>query len=242
MNSSHPRLIRLAASTAGFFLAFITFYAAMTLLLVPAGGGGTPGDLAAVALAAAGCLLLWRIPLRGGGSPFNYPGSRSGAVLCCAAVTATCAVRWPTAGLAMGGLVLTALISAVLEELVCRRVPVVLLKRSGRNDLPATATAGGISTAAFVLLHQNTDPWLIADKIIFSVVAFSLALATANLLLPVLIHLASNLLLTSALQAGLVNGNAALLALDCLLMGAVVAAVFMKTRKRDHLPRMIKTR
>jgi hypothetical protein len=132
--------------------------------------------------------------------------------------------------------------SAALEELVCRRAPVALLRQAERNDLPAAATTGAVSTPAFVLLHQNTDPWLIADKAIFGAAAFCPALLTASLLLPVLLHLASNLLLDSALQTGLVKENAVLLVLDCLLMGAVVAAILMKAGKPDRLPRMAKTR
>lgn len=108
--------------------------------------------------------------------------------------------------------------------------------------MPALVTAGAISTGAFVFLHQNTDPWLVADKVTFAVVAFYLALLTANALLPVLLHLASNLLLETALQTGLVKESAALLALDFLLMGAVVAALLVKARKPDHLPRMAKAR
>jgi len=218
MTSSIPGLIRLSARIAGFFIAFIALYAALGIVAALTGGPESLGDLIAVAVAAAACLLLWRIA-PWGDNPFNRPGSRAAAVICCVAVLAALAVRWPSLGPALGGAVLAALISAILEELVVRWAPVVFLKRAGRSDMPALVTAGAISTGAFVFLHQNTDPWLVADKVTFAVVAFYLALLTANALLPVLLHLASNLLLETALQTGLVKESAALLALDFLLMG-----------------------
>jgi membrane protease YdiL (CAAX protease family) len=242
MKPKHRTLTRLAAGTIGFFCAFTVLYAALTLLLtIPAFRDG-PGDLAAVALAAAACLLLWRIPIRPHGGIFNHPGTRPGAAICCTAMAAAIIIQWPAAGTALAAIVLTALVSVVAEEAVCRGVPVVLLRRSGRTDPVSAATVGAISAGAFVFLHQNTDPWLVADKAIFGAVAFWLALATANLLLPILLHLASNLLLGAAQQSGMVQGNASLLALDCLLIGAVVAAVVIRSHKPDHLPRMATAR
>lgn len=242
MNSSEQRPLRLLARVTGFFAAFTASYAAFALLIDILGFWPGPGDLTAVALAAAACLLLWRIPLRDQRRPFSYGTFMPGLLICCSAAATACAVQWNSAEFALVPAVLMAAASAVLEELVFRRAPVELLKRSGRRDMAAKAGAGVVSTCAFVLLHHNTDPWLVADKVVFGLVAFCLTLITASLLLPVLLHLASNLVLEAAVQTRLVEEGGTLLALDCLLMGAVVAALLVKIRKPDHLSRMTKTR
>lgn len=242
LNSSDSGPLRLSARLTGFFLSFVSVYTGVALFLEAFGVMSGAVDIAAAALAAAACLVLWKIPIRGGCRLFSYRGSTFGAAICCMAATIACAVQWPSAGLALIPAVVTAAHSAVLEELVFRRAPAEMLKRSGGQRMVAKAAVGAISTGAFVLLHQNADYWLVADKVIFGLIAFCLTLITTSLLLPVLLHLTSNLVLQSAVQFDLGAGSGALLAMDILLMGAVAAALFLRTRMPDYLPRMTRNR
>lgn len=241
LNSSDSGPLRLSARLTGFFLSFVSVYTVVALFFEAFGVLSGAVDIAATALAAAACLVLWKIPIRGGCRLFSYRGSTFGAAICCMAATIACALQWPSAGLALIPAVVSAAPSAVLEELVFRRAPVEMLKRSGQR-MVAKAAVGAISTGAFVLLHQNADYWLVADKVIFGLIAFCLTLITTSLLLPVLLHLTSNLVLQSAVQFDLGAGSGALLAIDSLLMGAVVAALFLRTRMPEYLPRMTRTR